>query len=261
MPSTRPEPPRWPEAPDRPAPPDGPAASAQPARPGRSRAPLAIVAVLGIASAAWFLPLGEALDRVSARVETMGALGPLAFGAFYVVAALALVPGSAITLAVGALFGVVKGTVVVSLASTTTAALAFLLARTLLRSRVEQLARRSRAFRAVDEAIEEGGWKVVGLLRLSPVVPFNALNYLLGLTAVPFVPAVLVSWIAMLPATVLFVYFGAIGRDVASGSARTPAEWALLGVGLAATLAVTVALTRLARGRLAVAAIEEHPAA
>lgn len=227
----------------------------------RSPARTALAAAAGVAllSAAWFLPLGEALDRVSARVETMGALGPLAFGTFYVVAALALVPGSAITLAVGALFGVVKGTVVVSLASTTTAALAFLLARTLLRSRVEQLARRSRAFRAVDEAIEEGGWKVVGLLRLSPVVPFNALNYLLGLTAVPFVPAVLVSWIAMLPATVLFVYFGAIGRDVASGSARTPAEWALLGVGLAATLAVTVALTRMARGRLAAAAIAEAP--
>ena len=141
-------------------------------------------------------------------MEALGPLGPIAFGLFYVVAARALVPGSAITLAGGALFGVVAGTVVVSLASTATAAIAFLLARTLLRSRVEGLARKSAAFRAVDEAIADGGWRIVGLLRLSPVVPFHALNDQLGLTAVPFVPAVLVSWIAMLPATVLFVYFG-----------------------------------------------------
>ena len=228
-----------------------------PRRAGRLRGLLALAVLVGLATAAAFLPLGEVLDGVSERVETLGPLGPLAFGLFYVVAALALVPGSAITLAVGALFGVVMGTVVVSLASTATAAIAFLLARTLLRSRVEGLARKSAAFRAVDEAIADGGWRIVGLLRLSPVVPFNALNYLLGLTAVPFVPAVLVSWIAMLPATVLFVYFGAIGRDVASGASRSPAEWALLGVGLTATLGVTVLLTRMARVRLAAAAIEE----
>ena len=75
--------------------------------------------------------------------------------------------------------------------------------------------------------------------------------------ALTFVPAVLVSWVAMLPATVLFVYFGAIGRDVAAGATRSPAEWALLGVGLASTLGVTVLLTRMARVRLAAAAIEE----
>ncbi|MGB0332716.1 MAG: TVP38/TMEM64 family protein [Planctomycetota bacterium] len=228
-----------------------------PLRAGRLRGLLAVAVLAVLASAAAFLPLGEVLDGVSERVEALGPLGPIAFGLFYVVAALALVPGSAITLAVGALFGVVAGTVVVSLASTATAAIAFLLARTLLRSRVEGLARKSAAFRAVDEAIADGGWRIVGLLRLSPVVPFNALNYLLGLTAVPFVPAVLVSWIAMLPATVLFVYFGAIGRDVASGASRSPAEWALLGVGLAATLGVTVLLTRMARARLATTAIEE----
>ena len=228
-----------------------------PLRAGRLRGLLAVAVLAVLASAAAFLPLGEVLDGVSERVEALGPLGPIAFGLFYVVAALALVPGSAITLAVGALFGVVAGTVVVSLASTATAAIAFLLARTLLRSRVEGLARKSAAFRAVDEAIADGGWRIVGLLRLSPVVPFNALNYLLGLTAVPFAPAVLVSWIAMLPATVLFVYFGAIGRDVASGASRSPAEWALLGVGLAATLGVTVLLTRMARARLATTAIEE----
>ena len=102
----------------------------------------------------------------------------------------------------------------------------------------------------MDDAIADGGWKIVGLLRLSPVVPFSALNYLLGLTRVRYVPAVLVSWIAMLPGTLLYVYFGAIGRDVAAGAQKEPFEWVLLATGLIATLAVTVVLTRAARRRM-----------
>jgi hypothetical protein len=99
----------------------------------------------------------------------------------------------------------------------------------------------------VDRAIAEGGWKVVALLRLSPAMPFSAGNYLFGLTAVSFWPYVLASWAAMLPGTFLYVYLGHAGRVAAAGTARSPAEWALLGVGLLATIAVTVYVTRLAR--------------
>ena len=81
-------------------------------------------------------------------------------------------------------------------------------------------------------------------------MPFSALNYLLGLTSVRYVPAVLVSWIAMLPGTLLYVYFGAIGRDVAGCKERGPFEWALMIAGLVATLVVTVVLTRMARSRM-----------
>ena len=159
-------------------------------------------------------------------------------------------PGSAITLGAGALFGVGLGTIVVSIASTTAAAVAFPLARTLLRSRMERLAAGSRGFAAIDDAVAEGGWRVVGLLRLSPVVPFSALNYLLGLTRVPYVPAILVSWAAMLPGTLLYVYLGAVGTELAAGASKGWEEWTLLGVGLAATLAVTIVLTRAARARM-----------
>ena len=204
------------------------------------------VAIAGIR----LLPTGEWIAAVNNWVESLGAWGPIAYGVFYVLAALAFLPGSAITIGAGALFGLGLGTVVVSIASTTSAALAFPLARSLFRKRVQAVAKSRPSFQAVDRAIEDGGWKIVGLLRLSPVVPFSALNYLLGVTKVSYVPAILVSWIAMLPGTLLYVYFGAIGKDVASGRERGPFEWALMVAGLVATLVVTVVLTRMAKARM-----------
>ncbi|MEC8495944.1 MAG: TVP38/TMEM64 family protein [Planctomycetota bacterium] len=209
-----------------------------------------LAALVLLVVAGRLLPIEQWLDAVKAAVAGMGPAAPLAYGVFYVAAALAFVPGSAITLAAGALFGVGLGTTVVSLASTTAAAIAFPLARTLLRSRVERVAAGSRGFAAIDEAVADGGWRVVGLLRLSPVVPFSALNYLLGMTRVAYLPAVLVSWAAMLPGTLLYVHLGAVGADLAAGASRGWEEWALLGVGLAATLTVTVVLTRAARARM-----------
>jgi hypothetical protein len=126
----------------------------------------------------------------------------------------------------------------------------------LARERVARMARRSSRFGAIDRAIGEAGWKIVVLLRLSPAVPFALQNYLYGVTAIRFWPCVLTSWLAMLPGTFLYVYLGALGREslqAAAGGAERPrssAEWALLIVGLLATLAVTVYITVLARRAL-----------
>ncbi len=204
------------------------------------------------------LPLEAALARAQSAGDD-GAAGMLVFGGAYVVAALLLVPGAALTLAAGAVFGPSRGVLVVSVASTTAATLAFLIARHLARRRVEGLAGRYRTFRAVDRAIAEGGWKVVGLLRLSPAMPFSVENYLFGLTAVRFWPYVLASWVFMLPGTALYVSLGHAGRAAATGS-RSPAEWLLLGAGLGATALVTAYLTRLARRALAGQAVEPEPA-
>ena len=157
------------------------------------RALIALAVLLGVVTVAKLLPVDEWLNEVKEHVRELGALGPVVYGVLYVVAALAFVPGSAITVGSGAIFGVALGTLVVSLASTAAVAISFPLARTLLRSRIEGLAMRKPAFRAIDDAIAEGGWKIVGLLRLSPVVPFTALNYFLGLTRTDYIPAVLVS--------------------------------------------------------------------
>lgn len=201
------------------------------------------------------LPVDRWIESMQTWLDGFGAAGIAIFAAIYVVAALLFVPGSALTLAAGALFGLWWGTAAVSIASTTSAALAFLIARYLARDAVEQKAGSSSRFRAIDRAIGEGGWRIVGLLRLSPAIPFSLGNYLYGLTAIPFVPYVVASWVAMLPGTFLYVYLGHLsteGLSATGGEAgKTPGEWAALVVGLLATIAVTVYVTRLARRELA----------
>ena len=214
---------------------------------------LLAVLVIALASLAHFLPVVDWARALQSRVAGKGAWGGVLYGVAYTLAVLAFVPGWILTLGAGFVFGLAWGTVIVSLSSTTAAALAFLIARHLARARVEGLARRNPTFAAIDEAVREQGWRVVALLRLSPLVPFNVSNYLYGLTALPFGPYVLASWIAMLPATVLYVWIGAAGRAAAGAEGRTrrPLEWALLGAGLAATAVATVLITRAARRQLA----------
>ena len=221
-------------------------------RGGASRARwivLALIAV-GLVVAMRLLPVAEWVRAFQSWVAHQGAWGGVLYGAVYVIAVLLFVPGSLLTIGAGLVFGLLWGTVIVSIASTTAAALAFLIARYVARDRVEALARRNEKFRAIDQAIREQGWKVVALLRLSPLVPFSVSNYLYGLTPVSFGPYVLASWIAMLPATVLFVWIGAAGRAAAEREGRSPLEWALLGAGLVATAVVTVMVSRAARREL-----------
>jgi uncharacterized membrane protein YdjX (TVP38/TMEM64 family) len=193
------------------------------------------------------LPLERLIGLAQGWIDGLGMWGPLALGGLYVAAALLFVPGSLLTLAAGAIYGLALGTVIVSLASTTAVALAFLIARYAARDRVRRMVAESPKLAAVDEAIGAEGWKIVALLRLSPAVPFNLQNYLYGVTAVGFWPAVAASWVAMLPGTFMYVYLGSIGRTAAAGAATSPAEWALRAVGLLATVAVTIYVARLAR--------------
>jgi uncharacterized membrane protein YdjX (TVP38/TMEM64 family) len=207
--------------------------------------------VIALIAAARLLPVRDWIQSLQDWVKGMGAAGMAIYGAIYVVAVVLFVPGIVLTLGAGFLFGLGWGIVVVSAASTTAAALAFLIARYFARDSIEKAARKNPKFAAIDRAIGKEGWKVVALLRLSPLVPFSLSNYLYGLTSVEFVPYVATSWAAMLPATVLYVYLGAAGRTIGQKTERSPWEWALLAVGLAATAAVTVLLTRVAKRELA----------
>jgi len=219
----------------------------------RARWILAALALVALVAASRVLPVGEWLRAFQSWVSRQGALGGVLYAIVYTVAALLFVPGSVLTIGAGLLFGLFWGTVIVSLASTAAAALAFLIARYVARGKVEGLAKRSEKFAAIDAAVREEGWRVVALLRLSPLVPFNLSNYLYGLTPVAFGPYVLASWAAMLPATIVYVWIGAAGQAAAAHGerARSPVEWVLLGAGLLATIAVTVLITRAARRRLA----------
>jgi uncharacterized membrane protein YdjX (TVP38/TMEM64 family) len=176
------------------------------------------------------------------------------FVLLYVVAAVLLLPGSVLTLGAGAVFGVMQGAVLVSAGATLGATAAFLVGRYLARGWVAARLQSYPRFAAIDQAVAREGWKIVGLTRLSPVFPFNLLNYAFGLTRVSLRGYVLASWIGMMPGTVMYVYVGSIAGDIATlsagGQGRSAAEWAVYGVGLLATVVVTVYVTRLARAAL-----------
>ena len=188
-------------------------------------------------------------------VESLGTLGPVVFVAGYAVGIVAFVPGSVLTLAAGAIFGLVEGVVYVFVAATLGSVLAFLVSRYLARARIESRIEGNQRFRAIDQAVAREGRKIVFLLRLSPMFPFSLLNYALGLTRVSFADYVVAS-VGMIPGTVLYVYYGKLAGDVAAlagGAAveKGPEYYGILVLGLVATVAVTTLVTRTARRALA----------
>jgi uncharacterized membrane protein YdjX (TVP38/TMEM64 family) len=198
---------------------------------------------------------GAYVPQFAGWVEGLGFWGPIVFVLGYIGATLAFVPGSVLTLASGAIFGLLEGTFYVFFAATVGATLAFLIARHAARSLIEKRIEGDARFAAIDRAVEAEGRKIVFLLRLSPVFPFNLLNYALGLTRVRLVDYFVAS-IGMIPGTLLYVYTGKIIGDVAAvaagaGPERGLGSWLLIGVGLAATLVVTIIVTRIARRALA----------
>ncbi len=199
-------------------------------------------------------PVDLLLQALKSWVAGLGPWGPITFALIYAAWTVTLLPGSALTLAGGAVFGLGWGFAAVICGATLGAALAFLIARYVAREKVSSMARRNQRFGAIDQAIGEGGWRIVALLRLSPAIPFNLQNYLYGLTPIRFWPCVLTSFLFMMPGTLLYVYLGYVGGQglaAASGGGVSTERWALLGIGLAATVAVTVYVTKLAQRALA----------
>ncbi len=208
------------------------------------------VAVIGLFVASRFLPFGEWIEQFTHWIQEKGALGVALFVGGYILGVLLFFPGSLLTLAAGVAFGF-WGIPVALGSATVGAALAFLVARYLARGAIEKQAKQNEKFSAIDEAVGENGWKIVGLLRLSPLVPFNLANYFFGLTKVKFWPCVLASFFGMAPGSILYVYLGYVGKATLAGDQQiTTQQWVLLGVGLVATAAVTVYLTRLAKDAL-----------
>jgi uncharacterized membrane protein YdjX (TVP38/TMEM64 family) len=198
---------------------------------------------------------GAYVPTFAGWVDGLGLWGPLIFIAGYAAAVVLFAPGSVLTLAAGAIFGLLEGTIFVFVAATLGAAVAFLVARHLARGAIERRLAGNARFAAIDRAVGAQGRRIVFLLRLSPVFPFNLLNYALGLTRVRFADY-LVASLGMLPGTLLYVYTGKIAGDVAAlagGAAveRGTAYYAVLVLGLLATLAVTTMVTRIARRSLA----------
>jgi uncharacterized membrane protein YdjX (TVP38/TMEM64 family) len=223
----------------------------------RSTRPLIKIAI-GIAALIALVLLGRFaggyIQQFAGWVDQLGFWGPLAFILAYAAAVVAFVPASLLTLAAGAIFGVVQGVLYVFVAATTGAGLSFIVARYLTRAAVERRLAGNERMAAIDRAIAAEGRKIVFLLRLVPVIPFNALNYGLGLTRVSFADY-MVGSIGMLPGTLLYVYSGKVAGDVAelaSGAdvSQGAGYYAFLGLGLVATIAATILVTRIARRAL-----------
>ena len=212
---------------------------------------LAVVAIGALIALGRFA--GGRIDDFRTWIDGLGAVGPIAFVAAYALGVAAFLPGAALTIAGGAIFGVVKGTAIVFTAAVLGSTLAFLIARYLARGFVEQRIAGNAQFAAIDRAIGQQGRKIVFLLRLSPVFPFSLGNYALGLTRVSLSDYVTAA-AGMLPGTLLYVYIGSVATDVASaaaGGGAATGKTALTVVGLAATALVTVFVTRIARRALA----------
>lgn len=220
----------------------------------KTRLLLLIALVALFAAAAYFLPVAAWTTRLAEQARQTGGVGVALFLVAYIIATVAFLPGSILTLAAGFAYGPLWGVVIVSPASVAGATAAFLLGRTLLREWAVRKTRGSPHLRAIEHAVEREGFKLVLLLRLSPVIPFNALNYALSLSNVRLGTYVVASAVGMFPATVLYVYLGSLAPTAAqlSTAAETgdSSRALLYAAGLAATVAVVFIVTRAARRAL-----------
>lgn len=223
-------------------------------RPGWLKPLVAIVLIVALVIASRYFPVATWIKAILDYIDSLGFVGQLLFIGMYIVATVLFIPGLILTVGAGVMFGVVWGTVAVSIGSVIGATLAFLLGRYAMRGWVTQRIEGNEKFAAVDRAVADAGWKIVGLVRLSPLFPFNLTNYAFGVTNVSLRDYFFASWIGMLPGTIMYVYIGAITGDLAaflSGERqKEPMEWVLFGFGLLMTIIVTVLVTRVARRAL-----------
>jgi uncharacterized membrane protein YdjX (TVP38/TMEM64 family) len=231
----------------------GPAAEPE-VRPARSWFRIAMFIAVVVLLAAGGREIAGYLTAFARWVESLGPWGPAAFICGYAAATVAFVPGSILSLAAGAIFGIWRGTVYVFAGAVIGSIGAFLLSRYGARRAVERRLAGSPRFAAIDRAVEAEGLMIVFLLRLSPLFPFNLLNYALGLTGVRLRDYAAAS-AGMLPGTLLYVYYGKVAGDLiaaagGAGERKGAAYWAVLLLGLAATVAVTWVVTRIARKAL-----------
>ncbi len=202
--------------------------------------------------ASWFLlPIKEWSEAFQQWIEGLGVWGVVAFGAVYVLATVLAIPASPLTLVAGLAFGI-WGFPLVVVVATIGSALAFLVARYLAREKVAAMVAKRPKFKAVDEAVTDEGWKIVLLMRLSPLVPFNLQNYLFGVTDVDFKRYLAATFVGIMPGSLLYVYVGSLGQQSGGG---TTGKWIFFALGLIATAITVVLITRKAKARLAEAGV------
>jgi uncharacterized membrane protein YdjX (TVP38/TMEM64 family) len=211
----------------------------------------AVGTVIVLATVAYFFPLVPALEHVSAWLGGLGVIGAALFAVLIAASSLCLLPASPFIIAASALYGFYLGLLTSAVGILLGAASGYLISRLFLRKDLADQLKERPTFRAIDQAIAEEGWKIVLLLRLCPI-PFGLANYLYGLTAVPFVPYLVTSFLGAIPGMILFSHLGSAGKAgiqaLASGDLnKGGGEIALLVLSLAAAIVLVILLPRLAR--------------
>ena len=187
-------------------------------------------------------------------IDSLGAVGAIAFIGIYIIATVAFLPGSILTLGAGVVFDVFLGSIYVFIGATLGATIAFLVGRYLARNWVSSKIADNKKFAAIDNAVGREGLKIVLLTRLSPIFPFNLLNYAFGVTAVSL-KDYFIGCGGMIPGTIMYVYIGSLASNLALiGTENQPTNptltWIIRIVGFIATVAVTVYVTKIAKKAL-----------
>lgn len=215
---------------------------------------IALGAVVVLGTAAYYFPLIPTLEHLSTWLGGLGVIGAFVFAVLIAVSSLCLLPASPFVIAASAVFGFSMGLATSSAGIILGAAAGYWASRLFLRNDLASHLKSKPTFKAVDQAIAEEGWKIVFLLRLCPI-PFGLANYLYGLTAIPFLPYLITSFLGAIPGLILFSHLGSAGKAgleaLASGNLnKGGGELVLLGLSLVATIALVALLPRLARRAL-----------
>lgn len=214
---------------------------------------VALAIVVAFVIAVRMLPLGEWITQFQTWVRGIGALGYVVYVLVYAVCCVLIVPALALTLGAGAIFGFAAGSIVVIVGATIGATLAFILARTVLRHRVERMTSGNAKFRALDRAITREGTKILWLVRLSGFPPFTWVNYAFGLTGVRLPQYVLITFLGIIPGTLAFTYAGAAGAAALTGGGNR----ILLLVTAVGAIVIAVFIGRIALNAIRKAGVEE----
>jgi uncharacterized membrane protein YdjX (TVP38/TMEM64 family) len=215
-----------------------------------------ILLVIAIAIAWLLLPIHEWVQPFQSWIQGLGIVGALAFAAMYILAVILLAPAELMSIMAGLIFGFWGGPLVI-VAATVGAALAFLVSRYAVRDRVIKLVRNRPLLQAVDAAVREESWKIVLLLRLNPLVPFNLQNYFFGATQIGFWPYTAATFIGIMPGATFYVYIGAIGGAATMTRSYGSAHVAILAIGLAATAIVLFIISRKAKAKLSEVGVDQ----
>jgi uncharacterized membrane protein YdjX (TVP38/TMEM64 family) len=219
---------------------------------------LALLVVAGLTVLFHFLPVNVWIGEFQHSVRGLGWLGYILYILVYIGCCVLVIPSIALTLGAGAIYGFVTGSIIVVIGATLGATAAFLLARTVLRKRVEKMTAGNAKFRALDKAIAKEGAKIVFLIRLAPIFPFTWVNYAFGLTGIGLVPYFLATFFGIIPAALAFVWVSATATAAATGTASTT-KIVINVAGAIVAIIVTIFVARIATRAIKRAGVDESP--